>query len=75
MVRVVQDALTGALVADDAQVVAERPAEVYEDRRGGWTGVVVHARQMLSLDAWVEHELAYHSVWSPPAPSRQEALL
>lgn len=74
MTRVVKDAMTGALVQDDAQVTIARLGEVYADR-AGWTGVTVHARRLRSLDAWVEHELAYHGVWSPMEPSRQEALL
>lgn len=72
--RAVLDALTGALAQDDSLVVVARVAQIYA-ARGGWTGVAVHARQMLSLDAWVEHELAYHNIWTPPAPSRQEPLL
>lgn len=75
MCRACLDAITGVLAADDAQVTVAQLAEVHVTQPKAWTGVVVHARQMLSLDAWVEHELAYHGVWKPPEPSRQSALL
>lgn len=71
--RTVADAMTEALVLDDKQVVVARIAEVYADRKG-WTGATIHARHMLSLDAWVEHELSYHGVWTPE-PDRQGTLL
>jgi Holliday junction resolvase RusA-like endonuclease len=73
--RAILDALTEAVVADDSMVVVAKLAMVYEDRPRGWTGVTVHARHLTSLDAWVEHELAYHGVWSPPSPSRQAGLI
>lgn len=74
LTRTIQDAMTDSLVDDDSQVIIARLAEVYADRRG-WTGVDVHARQLLSLDAWVEHQLGFHGVWSPPEASKQETLL
>lgn len=65
LTRAVCDALKGSIIEDDGMVVLVKLGEVYEDKPGGWTGVAVHARQVLSLDAWVEHELAYHGVWAP----------
>lgn len=74
LARACFDGTTAALIADDKMIVLAKLAEVYQDGPRGWTGVVVHARHMLSLDAWVEHELAYHGVWSPPV-RRQVSLL
>lgn len=71
MTRAILDGITTALLEDDALVVVARVAEVYAGWKG-WTGACVRARQISSMDAWVEHELAYHGVWSPPT---QRALL
>jgi Holliday junction resolvase RusA-like endonuclease len=65
--------VTGILAEDDAQVVSAPPAKVYANWRG-WTGVVVHARQVSGYDAWVERELAHHGVWTAPGVT-QGALL
>lgn len=70
--RAAADGLTGALVADDAQLVVARVAKVYAPWHGK-TGVAIRARQISTLDAWVENELQYAGIgWARPA---QEALL
>lgn len=74
LTRSILDGLTSALIEDDKMVVLARIAEVYHDSPRGWTGVTVTARHMLTLDAWVEHELEFHGVWRPPV-RKQIALL
>ena len=73
LTRAVFDALTAALVEDDAMITVSRVAMVHAGWRG-WTGVSVHARQFSSHDAWVEQQLGYHGVWKP-ADHAQGALL
>lgn len=64
---------SGVLTEDDAQIVSAPPAKVYANHRG-WTGAVVHARQVSRYDAWVYEELAHHGVWTAP-DATQGALL
>jgi len=71
--RAATDGLTSALVEDDAEVIVARIAKVYAGHKG-WTGVAIRARQISSYEAWVEHELAYHGVWTRP-DANQGALL
>lgn len=64
MERVIADALTGSLVGDDAILCFGKKAKVYAPYRGK-TGVIVRARQVTTLDAWIENELQYAGLSVP----------
>lgn len=70
LLRAISDGIIGALVKDDSQLAVGDTAKVYAPWKGK-TGVAVRARQVSSLDGWIEHELAYHGIHLP----KQEALL
>lgn len=70
LLRALFDGITGTLVKDDSQLSVGDTAKVYAPWKGK-TGVAVRARQVSSLDGWIEHELAYHGIHLP----KQEALL
>jgi Holliday junction resolvase RusA-like endonuclease len=72
--RAVADGLTGALAEDDSQFTVTKISKVYAAQKG-WTGVVIHARQVHAHEAWVLETMLGLGVWSPPRPSAQEALL
>lgn len=73
LARAILDAMTDAIVTDDGQVTVARLGAVYANWKG-WTGVTIHARQLVTHDAWVEHELSHHGVWRPESAA-QGALL
>jgi Holliday junction resolvase RusA-like endonuclease len=71
LMRACLDALTEALVRDDAMVTVARVAMVYANWKG-WTGVSVEARQFSIVDDWVERQLV--GVWAPENHAQGELL-
>lgn len=73
LTRATSDGMTGILAEDDSQFVVGMIAKVYAPYRGR-IGAVVHARQIHTMDAWVDRELQYAGFPSASASS-QGALL
>lgn len=67
--RGVCDGLSRALVEDDSQIIVGKVALRFADWRG-WTGVVVHARQICDYESWVDELLTSQGVWRPLTQTR-----